>query len=117
VSPLRDAHPTFPSAPEMRVKSLPSRRSQPNVSVDTIFDGETHDHVHGDERRSEVDEALDFERRKETATRKLREELRRSQSSAEVPSIPRKVNKRSSPHKNRYHAAVAAFPTRIHEGT
>jgi DNA mismatch repair protein MutL len=109
VSPLRDGHLAFPSATTIRVKSPISRRAQSNAGVDMVFDREAHDRVHGDERQSEVHEALDFERRKEAATRKLREELRRSQSSAEVPSAPANVNARSSPHKNRYYAAIAAL--------
>jgi DNA mismatch repair protein MutL len=109
VSPLRDANLAFPSATAMGVKSLPSRRPQSNASVDMIFDGEEHDLPHGDDRRSEVHEALDFERRKEAATRRLREDLRRSQSSAEIPSTQENGKTRSSPHKNRYHAAIAAL--------
>jgi DNA mismatch repair protein MutL len=109
VSPLRGTHLAFPSATEMRDRSIPSRRPQSNASVDMIFDGEAHGRVHGDERRTEVHEALDFERRKEAATRKLREELCRPQSSAEVPPTAENVRMRSSPHKNRYHAALAAL--------
>jgi DNA mismatch repair protein MutL len=108
VSPLRDTYLAFPLATEMRVKSLPSRRPQSNAGVDMILDEGEDDRVHGNERRSEVHEALDFERRKEAATRKLRDELRRSQSGAEVPSNV-DFNTRPSPHKSRYHAAMAAL--------
>ena len=109
VSPLRDAHLAFISPTGMKVKSLPSRHPQSNASVDMIFDGEEDNLPYGDGRRSEVYEALDFERRKEVATRKLREELRQYQSSAEIPSAHENDKTRSSSHKNRYHAAIAAL--------
>lgn len=108
VSPLRDTYLAFPLAAEMRIKSLPSPRPQSNADVDMILDEREHDRVHGDERRLEVHEALDFELRKEVATRKLRDELRRSQSGTEIPSNAH-FNTRSSPHKSRYHAAMAAL--------
>jgi len=109
VSPLRVAHMAVPSATESRVKSLPSRRPQSSAELDIIFNENVQGPILGDERRSEVHEALDFERRKEAATRKLRKQLRRSQSGAEVPSTPENDMAKSSSHKNRYHAAVAAL--------
>jgi DNA mismatch repair protein MutL len=109
VSPLIVAHMAVPSATESRVKSLPSHRPQSSAELDIISNEDVQDRVLGDERRSEVHEALDFERRKEAATRKLRKQLLRSQSGAEVPSTPENDMAKSSPHKNQCHATVAAL--------
>lgn len=53
--------------------------------------------------------AMDFEERKEAATRRRREELRSKRlPPAEDPIIPAQAA-RSSPHKNRYNAAIASL--------
>ncbi len=74
---------------------------------------ESSGYLRGAPSHPDVEDALDFERRKELATRRrreeLREQLRRSGSVVEYAANPVTSNARSSPHKNRYNAATAAL--------
>jgi DNA mismatch repair protein MutL len=108
VSPLRDAHLTIPSVARTKVKSLPSSRPQPNTEVGVILERGAQNHALTYEQPPEVHEALDFERRKEAATRKLREQLRQSRSSAQLIAPPGNDETISSPQKNRYRETVGA---------
>ena len=59
---------------------------------------------------SELAWAMDFEQRKETATRRRREELQAARKEMDVPNG--EGARKPSPHKNRYKAAIAALETR-----
>lgn len=114
VSLLKDSKllisPSSSSVTEQRVKSLPQRRPQHNGSTSGMtIDVDTRDHLPRNESQLEVYEALEFERRKEAATHKLREELRQSQSFAVIPSNLGQATTGSSLHKTRCHASVAAL--------
>ncbi|PQE19907.1 dna mismatch repair protein [Rutstroemia sp. NJR-2017a BVV2] len=59
---------------------------------------------------SELDWAMDFENRKEAATRQRRDELRAAKEKPIQPPMSQSVEK-PSPHKNRYLAALASLGT------
>jgi hypothetical protein len=74
-----------------------------------IFDETAQNLKDRNEHTLEIHEALDFERRKEAATRKLRQQLRQSRLIDEVSSSQGNVRTASSPDKNLYGAATAAL--------
>jgi len=89
---------------------------QPNIrdaSLQSLSDF-TRQEPHQDSNSnsgSELHWAMDFEQRKEEATRRRREEIRKERYvDGNANSISRA---RSSPHKNRYNAAIARLDTEI----
>lgn len=65
------------------------------------------DDPQGTSTNSELIWAMDFEKRKEEATRRRREEIKASRSISTDPSTSK--GSRSSPHKNRYNSATASL--------
>jgi DNA mismatch repair protein MutL len=92
---------------------LPSRRPQRTIDLSEITLVAESDGLLERDLVSGVDEALDFERRKEEATRRLRKQLCSSDSQVNpgIPLLPDSSTPRSSPHSSRYSAAIAALDT------
>ncbi|KAF7915789.1 uncharacterized protein EAE98_009334 [Botrytis deweyae] len=57
----------------------------------------------------ELEWAMDFEHRKESATRRRRDELQAMRETFQQPPATSKASSRPSPHKNRYNAALASL--------
>ncbi|KAF7856866.1 hypothetical protein EAF04_009627 [Stromatinia cepivora] len=57
----------------------------------------------------ELEWAMDFEHRKENATRRRRDELQAMRETFQQPSATGQASSRQSPHKNRYNAALASL--------
>ncbi|CAD6448015.1 fd0cca7a-cc59-4a19-8483-a8bf0419b1ff [Sclerotinia trifoliorum] len=57
----------------------------------------------------ELEWAMDFEHRKEDATRRRRDELQAMRELSQQQSVTGQTSSRQSPHKNRYNAALASL--------
>lgn len=113
LSPLKAGQPIAmqdSSSPLHVVKTLPSRHPQYEQDISRmISDANDQESLHSNRTRIDLEDALDFERRKETATRKFREEFRQSHLSLENPSKSLISPTRASPHTHRQTVTMAAM--------
>ncbi|KAG9238361.1 putative PMS1 protein like protein [Amylocarpus encephaloides] len=72
----------------------------------SLHDGLLHSHQQGD-NRSGLEWSMEYEQNKEIATQKRREQLRIARK--EARDAESHVENKSSPHKNRYNAAIIAL--------
>jgi DNA mismatch repair ATPase MutL len=97
---------------------LPSRKEAYKTSEDSMAQGTIEPSCESSQSQNDVQSysrsylapdlawSMDYEKRKQEATRRHRQELRSAQQTEEQSECP--VPGRFSPHKNRYHAAVAS---------
>ncbi|KAF7958471.1 hypothetical protein EAE96_002015 [Botrytis aclada] len=65
--------------------------------------------VQAQQLNTELEWAMDFEHRKETATRRRRDELQAMREAFQQPPATSQASSRPSPHKNRYNSALASL--------
>lgn len=65
--------------------------------------------VQAQQPNPELEWAMDFEHRKESATRRRRDELQAMREAFQQPPATSQASSRPSPHKNRYNAALASL--------
>lgn len=112
VPPFRTANPSGTSVGHIQTqlglsyqpfKVQREARHLPTATVNPILEA--------NEPISELEWAMDFEHRKENATRRRRDELQAMRDVFQQPPATSQAFSRSSPHKNRYNAALASLET------
>ncbi|CCD54915.1 hypothetical protein BofuT4_P162040.1 [Botrytis cinerea T4] len=76
---------------------------QPNATANPVQEVQTQ------QPNAELEWAMDFEHRKESATRRRRDELQAMREEFQQPPATIQASSRPSPHKNRYNAALASL--------
>ncbi|KAF7937754.1 uncharacterized protein EAE97_007550 [Botrytis byssoidea] len=76
---------------------------QPTATASPVLEAQTQ------QSNLELEWAMDFEHRKESATRRRRDELQAMREAFQQPPATSQASSRPSPHKNRYNAALASL--------